>query len=625
MAGGRRKREVSSCIPCYTRKQKCDRQYPCDRCSRRRQPELCAYHSPSFRGSTQTVSPDLVHDEGMDIGGDFWGRETDGAPRDSSTALNTSTAPQRGGRQSSMLADTFGYYGQSALNTMALVRKLIHEDDSPEARDIPIPETVEAEVRKWLEGMVSRPIIDFLIRHFVSKVNWIDQLLYPPWFLAQYQKWWRLDRMASVADIEFAILVMRICHYASQFLPSPAYTVDSVNGVALADIRKSCEQVINALGPICTKLDPRGSLIRVQHIALGGLACVSTGRMNAFWESISCASRVAQQIGLHLDTNLWPGNMNAMEKEMRRRSYCNLYIWDSCLSKRLDRTPFLHDTLSNDIMPQMRLVPNVDLGADAPDVFTERAVRALLAQFWRSHSPPPGSEHDAVAAEERYETFCNTFLRTIPPAFSLTPDKQWDERLSTLPMQRQQLQIAIYEYLCWNYSPTLLLKPGEVNGMPRYKQMMIPHNKRALAAAALNLLDAVSTLHIMMIGGSHTRFPGIITPTFEAAVPLLCLCADPWFPGDPSHSGPNTSMPDPLGPRAANVTRTECMQAAREAQKSLQTLAEASKMAEVGAQTLARLISKVEEAEASQQSYGNLYGEAGPNWEDMLRDLGGRF
>lgn len=164
---------------------------------------------------------------------------------------------------------------------------------------------------------------------YIPGCHRIDQLLYAPWFLAQYKRWWGLHRISSVAGVEFAILILRVCCYASQFLPSPSYIIDSIKGVPLVDIRRSCEEVINALLPICRRLDSRGSLIRVQHIAFAGLGCIGVGRMHAFWEHVSCATRVAQQIGLHLETNVWPDNMDEVEKEMRRRTFCNLYIWDT--------------------------------------------------------------------------------------------------------------------------------------------------------------------------------------------------------------------------------------------------------------------------------------------------------
>ena len=177
----------------------------------------------------------------------------------------------------------------------------------------------------------------------------IDQFLYSPWFLGQYQRWWSLDKLSSVADIEFTILFLRVCHYASQFLPSPAYTIDSIKGVALADIRKSCEEVINGLAPICIRLDPRGSLIRVQHIAFAGLGSMCIGRMNVFWEALSYATRVAQQIGLHLDTMTWASSVDELEKEMRRRTFCNLYIWDRYVPRIIF---FLKTYLFDDIPTQ---------------------------------------------------------------------------------------------------------------------------------------------------------------------------------------------------------------------------------------------------------------------------------
>lgn len=142
--------------------------------------------------------------------------------------------------------------------------------------------------------------------------------------------------MSSIADVEFAILFLRVCCYASQFLPSPGYTIDSIKGVPLSDIRKSCGDVISILSPICASLDTRGSLIRVQHLGLAALASRIICHMDAVWEHVSCATRVAQQIGLPLASRNWPGDMDEIEKEMRRRTFCNLYIWDRQVLSRAE-------------------------------------------------------------------------------------------------------------------------------------------------------------------------------------------------------------------------------------------------------------------------------------------------
>ena len=269
----------------------------------------------------------------------------------------------------------------------------------------------------------------------------------------------------------------------------------------------------------------------------------------------------------------------------------------SYLSRHLDRIPFLSDSLNADILPRMRLLPDsADLPClEAPNTFTERILRARLAQFWRSNRPPRSLEWDVMAAEERYEEFCSSYLAMLPPAYALEPDKQWDERVPTLPMKRQLLHIATFELICWNFRPTLTKQPDEIGRLPLYKQIMIAHAKRALAAAALSLLQSVADLYKLM-GGSRTRFSGIIVPMFEAAVPLLCLCADQSFPGDPIAEGRAASgrNPSPLCIKISKVTREVCMQATREALDSLEMLSEVSEVAEVGAQTLARLISRVD-------------------------------
>ena len=241
-------------------------------------------------------------------------------------------------------------------------------------------------------------------------------------------------------------------------------------------------------------------------------------------------------------------------------------------------------------MPQMRLVSDVD-DADAPEGFTERLLQARLADFWRSFGPKKGAEYDVIVAEERYERFCSEFLASLPSAFALQPNKEWDKRLPMLPLQRQLLHITIFDSLCHNFRLALLQEASYVHCLPKYKQVLLSSQRKALAVAALGVLKGVSTLHAMM-GGSHTRFAGIIFATFEAAVLLMYLCLDEDFPGEGGDGRPVAIKADPLAAGVISVTRDECTQAVDEALGRLRMLAEVSNMAEAGARTLDRLIGK---------------------------------
>ncbi|KAL9109922.1 MAG: hypothetical protein Q9227_005445 [Pyrenula ochraceoflavens] len=114
-----------------------------------------------------------------------------------------------------------------------------------------------------------------------------------------------------------------------KFLPSPSYTGDSIRGISLAYIRNTCDNTADYLASICTNLNSKGSLIRVQHLCFTGLRSHYEGDTNAFWEALGNATLVAQRIRLPKDIpKPTCGHVNELEEEMRRRTVCNLYIWD---------------------------------------------------------------------------------------------------------------------------------------------------------------------------------------------------------------------------------------------------------------------------------------------------------
>lgn len=236
----------------------------------------------------------------------------------------------------------------------------------------------------------------------------------------------------------------------------------------------------------------------------------------------------------------------------------------------------------------MHLVPDVGDG-DAPEGFTERLLQARLARFWRSFSTRQGAEYDLTVAEERYEKFYSEFLTTLPSAFALQPNKEWDELFPVLPLQRQHFYMTIFDSICWNFRPVLLLEQSHVLSLPQYKQVLLSSQKKALAMAALNVLETVSALHALL-GASHTRYACIVFHTFEAAVLLVCLCIHLDFPDSGGNGPPRAIIADPFGIGMANVTQERCMQAAQDALSRLRMLAEISNMAEAGARTLARLL-----------------------------------
>ncbi|KAI1380699.1 hypothetical protein F4677DRAFT_404340 [Hypoxylon crocopeplum] len=612
-----RKRRVSTCVPCYTRKQKCNRQYPCNQCTRRRRPEECVYSSPRARvppGTAQPQSQNLENEEPPE-------------PTTVQEGGEASTSPYgaevRPYGQHSSLAKSFGYFEDSKSNTMALLREcdLNDEGDADVSDNGPTSYIFET-LRRDLERMPHRQVLDFLIQYFVSELNWMKQVVHAPSFLTQYQQWWAKDRSLSASDAEFAVLILQICSYATLFLPSPSHTVSDIRGLSLSDVRKTCSEVGDSLSKTCVILDWKGSLTRVQHILFTALKFSCEGRTDKFWEGIACASRAAQKAGIHTDspTSRYDG-IQELGKEMRRRTLCSLYILDSHLARQLDRVPFLPDTVVAETLLRLRLVPtpdasdiSIDIGA--PEIFTERLLQAQLGRFWRSCGPRQNLEHDPTQGEQRYERFCTEFIPILSPAFALEPDTKWDEFNPKLAMQRALLHIAIYDSVCWNFRPLLLLKPSGVARLPPYKQVLIQSQKKRLAMAALKELEVVSTLH-SLFGNSYTRFSAIIFNTFEAAILLLCLCLHADFPFDQGEGSV-----DILGLKVGKLTRAKSMQAAEQALRRLQMLAEVSDMAASGARVMAQLFAKASMAKESTNSAAMLEsGHGSTSWATTFSNL----
>ncbi|QSS66970.1 fungal specific transcription factor domain-containing protein [Histoplasma capsulatum] len=537
-----RKRRIQACYPCYTRKQKCNRQYPCNHCSRRRRAEGCIYSGgtapgrearvqklPQGASHSKTVPTRYEHEHGS----------------------NGSSSSRH-----SALAKSFGYFEDSNSNTMALLRNLeLPDEDETELID-PSSRSIWGTIQHEVGRMPDRQIVDFLVQYFVSELN---------------------------------------CSCRRR----RTHIVDQIYGRSLEDIRDTCCDIGENLAKACNMLDGKGSLFRVQHLLFAALKLSCEGGTASFWEGVASASRAAQKAGIHREATdcrrspplLQENGAQELEKEVRRRTFCSLYALDSHLARQLDRIPFLPDNSVVEILPRLRLIADIgdspsNIDGSAPNIFTERLMEVQLALFCRSLNLKQNSKYDPTESEHRYERLCAEYLPSIHAAFAIDkPDMTWDEALPKLPMQRQLFYISIFDSVCWNFRPLLLLKPNDVASLPPYKRVLLQSQKLRLGLAALKELEAVTALHLMF-GGSYTRFGAIIFNTFEAAVLLLCLCTHADFPFDQGDE--NTDI---LGMKV-KLSRKRAMQVAELAINRLQMLAEFSDMAASGARVATQLFAR---------------------------------
>ncbi|KAI0379503.1 hypothetical protein F5Y04DRAFT_282924 [Hypomontagnella monticulosa] len=638
-ASKRKQRVVLSCTPCYSKKQKCNRQHPCNHCIRRRRTEECTYTfkrspSPSRRTSTASGQGSIIP-----YNQKLWVEQ---AIKPSQQPLSPVFHGERfGGRQQAPLADLFGYFHGNESNTLGLLQQVysvqrhaatiltgvpsnIYQfnigDTSPDqsSRMKLSGETLDA-VQSEMEHMLARPILDFLLDHFISEVNWINQLLHPPSFLRAYGDWWARGAIDRIIDVEFAILILRICTYSSQFLPSPSHTVDMIRGMPLTEIRSQCGRIARALEHICIQVDPIGSLVRVQHLCFAALNQQCEGNMKVAWMTFNSAIGISQMIGIHEQPAcLATHEISDFEIEMRRRIFYNLYIWDA-------RPPFVSDEFCAANLPKAHQMADIEKGG-APETFMERALQVRLAQFWNSKTArgEVSVPYDPNVAEERYEAFCTEFLASIPAPFAIDANVEWDDIVPNIKRQRQLFHVAVYRSICSNFRPLLQLEPAYISSLPKYKQAILHQQRRTLTRAALCMLQAITNLHTLL-GSTHTRLSDVVFHTFEAAVILSCLC----LVGEPSgmDDGESTQdslddeglgfpaffrVADPMASKSIDIHQQKCVNAVKEAYERLQMLADVNVMAEAGSTTLSTLLERIGASTSPKEvsSHATILGNA---------------
>ena len=192
-----------------------------------------------------------------------------------------------------------------------------------------MPEELVPEIIANFRLLPKRPILHCLVENFFSEVNWIHGLISTSSFFSQYERWWNAMSPRCICDIEYGILLLRMCAYSAQFLPSRGYTADTICGASISSVREQCHRLAICLTRICESGGGMRSFIGVQSLCLGLVFLKNEGRIKEAWYLMGNLVTIAYHLGLHLEgTSPQWSSLNELEKEMRRRVFWNLYIWD---------------------------------------------------------------------------------------------------------------------------------------------------------------------------------------------------------------------------------------------------------------------------------------------------------
>ncbi|MCJ1249679.1 hypothetical protein MMC30_006905 [Trapelia coarctata] len=610
----KRKRAVASCTQCYSKKQKCNHQYPCNHCTHRRLPELCSYNSVETevdkeKGNVSIVTvpttpanrrlSTIARSQGQSAGGE-----------DGSYSPSVATSPSKSTPSPANLSSCLGYLEGSKSNMLGLMEKfdLVSYDELAGVKDCIVPQNLVPEVEACMQVLPKRFMLDRLVQHFLEEVNWISEMIHPASFLTRYEQWWRSFPGSSVENLDFCVLILTICAYSAQYLPSRSFPATTISGVPHDTIREECFELAARINSLCVSLPGKRSLTCVQYLYYAACYQKNEGRVKDAYYALGDAIRLAHDLRMHMEIS--PSSraqMNELEKDLRRRAFWNLYLWDRFLSIVLDRLPYISDELCTVELPKMRLVPDIG-DDDAPEVFTERALQVRLMRIFDSMTQSMKAmqvPYDPILIEEQYEEIRHEYISTLPPAFDINnPELKWDVKLPMLARQRLMLRISVFIVLCQLFRPLLRLAAEQLEGMPSYKLDLILKHRSRLVDAAFSVLDNIYRLHDSM-GGKESRFFFLGFYTFEPAMilamHLLSLesthkamsdaqalnerdspCQLAWFKGSPSGSG----LPAP--------DVAQCRLRIQNALERLKMLGEGNAIAKLGACKLREVIVKIE-------------------------------
>ena len=169
-----------------------------------------------------------------------------------------------------------------------------------------LPLLVQKSSRSGLPGLPPRHIADEILAQYRAAFHATLPLLHWPSFLQQYELVYEENSLHAVQRIWGALFF-------------------AVLGCgSLSRGRQDAEYYLNISKTLIDPWDEDLSLDHARCAVLISILLVEVNSKSAGWVWLGNAVRIAQDIGLHCDSHVWP----TVEEEMRRRVWWSIYVCD---------------------------------------------------------------------------------------------------------------------------------------------------------------------------------------------------------------------------------------------------------------------------------------------------------
>ncbi|KAL1410133.1 hypothetical protein Q8F55_004136 [Vanrija albida] len=510
-ATGKKKRISLSCAQCAKRKQKCNREYPCQHCLARKVPELCVQRverienvlsvivrhnpgiggydavrewlastafqrfvatAPSTPGSPSNLIPHQLHnpplptllpgprpkhaDGGINLSTDEIERMDKGASSEEGDRVGKGWLGQlEGGVPESMRTDgdlnmQLDVHGTPAENLQRLITDC---GVSPH------------KVQELIQELPPKPFADRVIDWFFRHLNQVRYPIDERLFRTSYEDLYNKTTAVDPANVRALPLVFIVLAMAVRLAPDQWAGDDHTRKISSLRMYWSSRRSIL----IATAIQSESlELVVTRLLSAMYLVLIHDRRLTECWSQLGASLRTAQAIGLHRDGSKL--GLDPFQTEYRRRLWSHLYHADRLYSLILGRPPSISDSYTDSLPPSNVELSDYDLTnpntplpvskpLSEPTTATFLILRRHLSQiigrivhhFQKLNEPAQYSDVQKLQEE------LDGFNAKLPPHFRMRdPDKSLDRQLYWLPVHRFMLLTEVLVTTIILHRPWLL-------------------------------------------------------------------------------------------------------------------------------------------------------------------------
>ncbi|KAJ6787975.1 hypothetical protein PWT90_09995 [Aphanocladium album] len=323
-----------------------------------------------------------------------------------------------------------------------------------------------------------------ILLSFTETLNYCHHIVDPAKLMENFSTWREDVCWNRPPNPAVVCLMLRVC---ACVLP---YLCSDVRCKIEADLEMSVQSLTDQCHQAAVELSGKLSvgetgLLQVQQLFLTSYWHSSQGNFHDCWRALGAAIREAEELGLNTESKA--AARSELDRDMRRRTWCILDVWDWQISTLFSRPQLINrrdcEIISPNVSPEAAPRPIHEV------MLQYQVIQTVYRKFGNINKPM-----NAADAKEFQDTI-KSWTESFPPMFQFAnPDTSMDQRYPWITVQRQYLHVMAY---------TMVLMPHRVyiSGIFDPAELQEVENVRASGVDyCLKLRDA----HLLLF---HSTYP----------------------------------------------------------------------------------------------------------------------